>query len=472
MKTLLNQLQQDKKILQATCNGNKTCGQCKIHVLQENYVITKEERHLLTEVELQQNIRLACCHEYDKNLKYELINDQFDILEDIYVGDYPFLYEDGYGIIMDIGTTTIVIKYIDLSCGKCITTQSFKNPQATYGGDVISRIKYDSHYPGKLHDILIKKIETVLAENQTYNIKKMIVCGNTTMTHLFLGEPVSTLGCIPFTVPVKDSVHISSTKLFSQLTPFDIYTFPHISAFVGGDIVSGILATNIDQSKDSYLLLDLGTNGEIVVGNHEQIVTTSTAAGPAFEGVGISCGGPSIPGAITSVSIHGEEISYKTINDQRPQCICGSGLISLIAELKRNGIMNELGRFTDKRNTFYITKDIYITEKDIQIFQLAKSAIQAGVTTLLIENPNVKGIYISGGFGAHLNTDDLIELSIIPEKYKNKIKNVKNSALSGNYLLLANQNEERIQQIIKKSSYINLVEYPDFKDLLIDGLYF
>lgn len=393
MKTILNDLQEKKSIIQATCNGKKTCGQCKIKLLGDNYPITDDERNILSEEELNQNIRLACCHEYQADLKYEFIDNQLNILEDISISDDSFRYEDGYGIIMDIGTTTIVMKYIDLSCGDAIKTISFRNPQATYGGDVISRIKYDGEYPGKLHDILITKIEEELVQNKYDLIKRMIVCANTTMAHLFLGEDVSSLGHVPFNVLIKDMVRTTSTKLFSPIDDFDVYIFPHISAFVGGDIVSGIMATNIDQSEDSYMMIDLGTNGEIAVGNKKKIITTSTAAGPAFEGVGITCGGPSIPGAITKVNIEGNKISYQTIDNQKPQCICGSGLISLIAQLKRNALINEMGRFTQQEKYFTITDNIYITEKDIQIFQLAKAAIQAGVTTLLNENPEVKEIY-------------------------------------------------------------------------------
>lgn len=471
MKTFLNDLQEKKIIIQATCNGKKTCGQCKIRILEDNYPISDVERKFLSDDELNQNIRLACCHEYQPDVQYELLIKELNILEDISISDVSFKGEDGYGIIMDIGTTTIVMKYIELTSGKAIKTISFRNPQATYGGDVISRIKYDSENPGKLHNILITKIEEVLQNNQ-YQVKRMIVCGNTTMAHLFLGADVSSLGHVPFDVLIKDLVKTSSKQLFANVDDFDVYVFPHISAFVGGDIVSGIMATNIDQSKESYMMIDLGTNGEIVVGNKDKIITTSTAAGPAFEGVGISCGGPSIPGAITSVMIDGDKINYQTIDNQKPQCLCGSGLISLIAQLKRNNLINEMGRFTQDKKSFTVIDNIYITEKDIQIFQLAKAAIQAGVTTLLNENPDVKEIYISGGFGSHLNTDDLIELSIIPMEYRNKIKNVKNSALSGTYLMLANQDYQRLDNIVAKSRHINLAEYPDFDDLLLDGLYF
>lgn len=301
----------------------------------------------------------------------------------------------------------------------------------------------------------------------------MVVCGNTVMTHLFLDSDISSLGHVPFQIPIKSSVRLQSDQVFHNISQdFDVYTFPHIASFVGGDIVSGILALDIDKADKYQMFVDLGTNGELVVGNHNEILTTSTAAGPAFEGIGITCGGPSIVGAITQIKIEDEKIIYNTIGKQEPICICGSGLISLIAELRRHEIIDEMGRFVDERDAFYITKDIFVTEKDIQTFQLAKAAIQAGITVLLQEMKEVEHIYISGGFGAHIDVDDLIELKLIPQYYAKSIQNVKNSALSGAFVLLRNQNYKRVDKIVNISQNINLAEYDDFEDYLIDGLFF
>ncbi len=472
MKTILDIIQAKKEKLYATCNGHKTCGKCKIKVL-ENLSITQEESRFLTQKEIDEGVRLACCHEYFPDIHYEILNQDMDILEDISVDDLSDLKEEGNGLIVDIGTTTVVMKWISLINGESLKTVSFRNPQAVYGGDVISRIDYSSSHPHVLNQVLIEQLERNIQENIDFNIKRMIVCGNTVMTHLFLDCDISSLGHVPFDIPIPSTVHINSSQIFKTLTKtFDILTFPHIAAFVGGDITSGILALNIDQSIDDKMLVDLGTNGEIVVGNKEKILTTSTAAGPAFEGVGIACGGPSIPGAITEVKINDRHIEYKTIANQTAQSICGSGLISLIAELRRKDIIDDMGRFTSPIDKWNITENIYITRKDIQSFQLAKAAIQAGVTSLLQENGEVSEIYISGGFGAHVHIEDLIELKIFPEQYLEKIKNVKNSALSGAYVLLRTQDDKRLDQIIDKSQNINLASYPDFDDLLVEGLYF
>lgn len=472
MKTILNEIQEKKQVIQATCNGRKSCGKCKVQILEKDVPVVDEEKRFLTQQEIENGIRLACCHEAS-SFQYIIFNEDMDILEDLYVQDIEKCEEDGLGLIVDIGTTTVVMKWISIRDGQCLKTVSFKNPQATYGGDVISRIEYDQKNPHVLNKVLIEKIEEELSYYSFDSIKRMVLCGNTVMTHLFLDSDVSSLGHVPFQIPIKSSVKLQSNQVFHNISQdFDIYTFPHIASFVGGDIVSGILALDIDKADQYQMFVDLGTNGELVVGNHKEILTTSTAAGPAFEGIGITCGGPSITGAITQIKIEDEKIIYNTIGQQKPICICGSGLISLIAELRRHEIIDEMGRFVDERDAFYITKDIFITEKDIQTFQLAKAAIQAGITVLLQEMKEVEHIYISGGFGAHIDVDDLIELKLIPQDYAKSIQNVKNSALSGAFVLLRNQNYKRVDKIVNISQNINLAEYDDFEDYLIEGLFF
>lgn len=472
MKTILNEIQGKKQVIQATCNGRKSCGKCKVQILEKDVTVVEEEKRFLTQQEIENGIRLACCHEAS-SIQYVIFNEDMDILDDLYVQKIEKCEEKGLGIIVDIGTTTVVMKWISLKDGQCLKSVSFKNPQATYGGDVISRIEYDQKNPHVLNEVLIKKIEKELSHYSFASIKRMVVCGNTVMTHLFLDSDISSLGHVPFQIPIKSSIRLQSDQVFHNISQdFDVYTFPHIASFVGGDIVSGILALNIDKADKYQMFVDLGTNGELVVGNHKEILTTSTAAGPAFEGIGITCGGPSIVGAITQIKIEDEKIIYNTIGKQEPICICGSGLISLIAELRRHEIIDEMGRFVDERDAFYITKDIFITEKNIQTFQLAKAAIQAGIKVLLQEMKEVEHIYISGGFGAHIDVDDLIELKLIPQYYAKSIQNVKNSALSGAFVLLRNQNYKRVDKIVNISQNINLAEYDDFEDYLIDGLFF
>lgn len=471
MKTILDEIQEKGQLLQGSCNGHQKCGKCKIKVLSENFPVTTLEQKILTPHEIAMGIRLACLHEYHKEIKYQLWQTDMSILTKMYLKNDDNIIEDGYGLIVDIGTTTVVMCWIDLKTGKIMTTSAFKNPQAAYGSDVISRIEFSKENQKKLTAILLSKIEAAILEKNAIKIKRMIVCGNTVMTNLFLNCDVTSLGHVPFKIPLKKTQIISSNQIFKNIKQqFFIYTFPHIGPFVGGDIVAGILALDIDQENNCKMLIDLGTNGEIVIGNKEGMMATSSAAGPAFEGVGITCGGPSIPGAICDVTIIDNKVMYHTIDNKEAKCICGSGLISLLANLKRNEIIDELGRFKNSQKQFDICPNIYITQKDIQTFQLAKAAIQAGVKALLNENGNVDQIYISGGFGSHLQIMDLIELKILPPEVN--VECVNNSALSGAYALLRHQDLNRLDHIVALCKNINLAEYPDFEDYLIDGLYF
>lgn len=474
MKTILQKVQDDGKTINAACNGNHTCGKCKIRVYNQELPIVKKEREFLTKKELDMGIRLACFHPYNSQLTYDVLDTKMEILEDMVTNQtFTFIKREESDVIIDIGTTTIVMKWIDCSDGHIIATESFRNPQADFGSDVITRIQYDTEHPYILHRCLIRELEKQLLKYQNIIITKMVICGNTTMTHLFLDVPTKSLGQIPFTVIKKQIQYLSSQTIFPTIKNiFEIITFPHVSAFVGGDIVAGIVASDMDQSKSNNMMIDLGTNGEIVVGNYNCLLSTSTAAGPAFEGVGIQCGGPSIPGAITKVTIEDGKLQYQTIENLEPTCICGSGLISLLATLIKHSIIDELGSFTQGIKKFYITDTIYITMQDIQKFQLAKAAIQAGITILLKEIENIDTLYISGGFGSSLDIEDLITIKLIPKEYTNKIKNMKNSAISGVYTTLLTNDYQRLESIIRKTKNINLAKNPDFEDLLVDGLYF
>lgn len=470
MKTILDMIQEQGTFIQATCNGNKVCGQCKIKC-QQRLSVSHEEKQLLSQWEIENGIRLACCHPYDETNDFTIIDETMAIADELSLTKTHHFIQQGNGLIVDLGTTTIVMKWIDLFHNQVLKTESFKNPQASYGGDVISRITYAKKNPGILNRLLIEAIENKLLEAKI-KINKMIVCGNTVMTNFFLNQDVTSLGNVPFHIPIQTMQCIKASQIFPNITEdFELVTFNHISAYVGGDIVAGILSLDIDQRPERCMLLDLGTNGEIAVGNYEKILTTSTAAGPAFEGVGISCGGPSIAGAITAVEINNDHVTYQTIGHQTPRCICGSGLISIIAQLRQNNIINEIGKFIHGQSEFVICENIKITQKDIEIFQLAKAAIQAGVHVLLQEVGDIDKIFISGGFGSHISVDDLIILKIIPEKYRHHIYLIKNSALNGAYSLLMEKDELRLNKIAAKTVNINLASYPDFEDNLIEGLY-
>lgn len=467
-KTILQFLQEHHIALQAMCNGQHRCGQCKVKILNRQVEMNEKEKALLTQEEIEKGIRLACFHDYqdDAVIVYQ---QNMDILEDIKPSNNEqYHYTEGIGLIIDIGTTTIVMKWIDRSQGECIDSSSFVNPQVSFGGDVISRIHYQNeHHHTLLHDLLVESIENKMIEKER-KVNQIIICGNTTMIHFLLGEDVKPLGEAPFQVPKKEMQLISSHTLFHRY-PYDclVVTFPHISAYVGGDIVAGILSTQMDQQEKNILFMDLGTNGEMVIGNKESLIATSTAAGPAFEGVGISCGGSSIPGAIEEVRLH--PLTIKTIQNISPTCICGSGLISFISECIKYRMIDPIGKIINQKE-IALTSNIRLNQKDVQNFQLAKAAIQTGVTVLL-QQYHINEIAIAGGFGSHLDINDLKEMKVIPDHIQN-IQYYQNSALKGCYQLLMTQDFKRVNVIADKVKTINLAEEPDFEDIYLESLYF
>lgn len=465
-KTILDYLQYHHLAVNALCNGHHQCGQCKIKVLNRELIPTNKEKELLTINEIHDGIRLACFHEYKDHDEIVSMNQSMEILDDL--DDINSSDYQGIGLIVDIGTTTIVMKWINRETGNTVDTASFVNPQVTFGGDVISRIHaYNQDKKDVLNQILVNSIEERLIDRDI-EVNQMIFCGNTTMIHFLLNEEVTSLGVAPFIVPRKEMQRINSRDIFKMYKyNCELITFPHISAYVGGDIVSGIYACELDMSDKIILMIDLGTNGEMVIGNKYSLLVTSTAAGPAFEGVGISCGGSSVDGAISSIKL--KPLQIKTINNKKPQFICGSGLISLFGELVRNELISPIGKiYKDKQ--IDITNNIYINQSDISHFQLAKAAVQTGVT-ILLEEYSTDTIYIAGGFGSHIDVEDLKDIQVIPKDIKN-IKSLGNSALKGCYKLLMTQDFDRVINIVDKAVSMNLADHEDFEDTLIESLYF
>lgn len=475
-KTILTYLQEQGAMVQAACNGSHQCGKCKIKITNRSVPINPKEARMLTTKEIEEGYRLACFHNYHPNDTIEIETFHGAILEktrdDLEI-ESRWL-EEGYGIVVDIGTTTVVMQWIDVITKQVVYTESFYNPQASYGSDVIRRIDYDSQDNGYiLHDILVQRMEKALLHCPVRTIKQMVVTGNTTMIHIFLKHKTTALGKSPFTMIEAKATKNVSTHWFPQYPEvFEVFTLPHISAFVGSDIVCGIVASNIHKEEKIQMLIDLGTNGELAVGNKEKIIVTATAAGPAFEGVSMECGGPSYDGAIYKVEIDKQGITYQTIGNKEATCICGSGYVSLISALLRLGYIDEMGRFKEQRTRFYLSDTLYISNKDIQAFQLAKAAIQTGITLLSKEVKNIDRIYIAGGFGEHIAIEDLITLQMIDEKYLDKVCNIKNGALMGAKIALLTKDMQEFQMVVTKTKSLNLAKHPDFNDTLIESLYF
>ena len=381
-------------------------------------------------------------------------------------------------LAVDIGTTTIAVSLVDVFRKRIITTITGINHQRSYGTDVLTRIDAANRGEGEeLRRLVVSDLDsmcsTLGAGRDIYKLTiPVYITGNTTMQHLLQGLSCEGLGTWPFT-PVDISMH-----------PYRNMTIlPGISTYVGADIVSGILACGMDQREEISLLVDLGTNGEMAIGNRHRILVASTAAGPAFEGGNISCGMAGIPGAIDTVTIADGKARFTTIGGEKPAGLCGTGVLETIHELVREGIVDETGLLSEPYfdEGFPLAPEtapgILFTGRDIREVQLAKSAIRAGIEILLhscgMDGDQVDRLYLAGGFGQRINTDKAIGIGMIPGEMKGRITAAGNTALYGTAMLAMNPSlAERFAHIIGISKEIQLANHKMFPDLYMEHMFF
>lgn len=496
-QSILEALVSHDKRYSAVCGGNGKCGKCGIRLTAGTLPITESDRKIFSEEELKKGKRLSC-----KAFPLDEVTIELNFKKEM---DYQIITEgiawnkteaadisQVCGIAIDIGTTTIAMQLIDLERKKLLGTYTTVNHQRRYGADVIARIKASiegkkEQLHGSVISDLSEGIHYLMAESKIpkERITKVVISGNTTMIHLLMGYDCKGLGEYPFTpenielqeVPFETLFHTS--ELQAKVT-----VLPGISAFVGGDIVSGLYACDVDDTEEYFLLVDLGTNGEMAVGNRERILVTSAAAGPAFEGGNITHGTGSIEGAISNVSIVNGEAKITTIGDVPPTGICGTGVIEIVAELVRAGYVDETGYLDENRfgNGYVLAQktdgqEIIFTQQDVREVQLAKAAVRAAVETLLlrygISKEQVSNVYIAGGFGYRLDCRKAIEIGMLPEEFSTKVKTVGNSSLSGAVqFLLSEDGYKKVKRITTISKEINLSADVDFNQLYIDYMYF
>jgi len=405
-----------------------------------------------------------------------------------------------FGIAVDIGTTTIACYLVDLKSGMTVDVESAVNRQRAYGADVISRINYTMENEkglSTLNECIITQInemiETLCRKNgiDRSSIYNMAAAGNTTMIHLFLGLPCKNISLSPYIPVITDTVEMHADELNININGY-VTVLPGISAYVGSDITCGILASGMYKKEGLSLLLDLGTNGEIALGNKDGIITCSTAAGPAFEGANIKWGVGGIKGAISRVDLS-KEVIYETIGGAKPLGICGSGVLDMVSELLKYGLIDETGRMMgkeelhcsqplkdrvvekEKTKGFLIDGEIIFTQKDVREVQLAKAAVSAGIKILMKDRgiiaKDVECVYIAGGFGNFVNVDSALNIGLLPREFSGKIKSIGNSAGSGARMcILSKDSSQDLYDIIKKTTYVELSGRQDFQDYFIDGM--
>ncbi|MDD1719557.1 MAG: ASKHA domain-containing protein [Methanoregulaceae archaeon] len=512
-ETVLSHLRRLGVVVSARCGGLGECGSCLVRVREG------EGLSPMTQVETDRGIghgsRLACqavviSDEYD--LIVELQGPGFRILDHGMMRGYPAdpltrkkdsgyglvveshgriigEYHGGiYGIAIDIGTTTLVARWMDLedpACGLSVSSSAL-NPQVAFGDNVIDRLGYADDPAGRerLTRVLLDRVNRMIQEGpvpagQVYEI---VVVGNSAMRELFAGHPVGSLARSPFVPQSGDEIQATPASLGIAMNPGGgVYAPPLLGHFVGSDTLAGILATGIAEGEELAMLVDIGTNTEIAFGNCRRILVASCASGPAFEGSGVKCGTGAIPGAVRSVYPSGdEEVGYETIDGQVPSGICGSGIIDAVALMRRSGIIGSSGHFTGPGGRFVISpgeKPVFLDGEDIDAIKLAKAAVSAGTRVILDRYgacpEDISRLYLAGAFGASLDQASAKEIGLIPDLPDNSISAAGNTAIEGAVMVLASaqarMNAESIRSLVE---HVSLESEPRFEDYFIGGFAF
>jgi uncharacterized 2Fe-2S/4Fe-4S cluster protein (DUF4445 family) len=479
----------------ADCGGKGLCGKCVCLVDGER--------------------RLACRTAVDSDMTVTLPRSggDYDILTDSAWTDAGAAETGAAGeggpdaaaaaIAVDIGTTTIALKLIDAGSGRELWASAALNAQRPYGADVISRINASMDDSSLLSGIITEQIDGMisraLADSGTdaRSVSRVVIAGNTTMSYLLLGFPCRSLGLAPFEPAFPLEETYSYEEVFrSGTTDAPVCVMPFISAYVGGDITAGLLACGgfapgasgeAGSGDGSYMLVDMGTNGEIVYHSGGRLLCTSTAAGPAFEGGNISCGSGSVEGAISKVCARDGKIGFETIGGAPARSVCGSGLLDAMAFFVSEGVINSSGAMD--ANSPYVTDGsvviaddsdtggakISLTQRDVREFQLAKSAVRSGIETLIGEfggrAPDT--LYLAGGFGQRLDADSAFTTGLLPESVRGRVIAVGNSSLAGAAAAAANAAKlKEAASIATRGKEINLASHPEFNQRFMEYMIF
>lgn len=459
------------------CGGKGTCGKCKVRLLEGEIATTENHRQKLKQLNLPNDWRLACYSECTDDITLEI--DQFNHLILADESEFEFTPRQGFGIAIDLGTTTVVVQLIDLQTAQVIAVETFLNPQVKFGADLISRIQAcldgnSSEMTNVIRNSIGYTIES-MQKKHPVKLQQVALVGNTAMQLIFAGQDVSPLSNYPFHVNDLGMKSFTPEELgwkFGVEEPIRFY--PSIGSFVGSDILAGIAATKLHLKDNFTALIDLGTNGEIVVGNRERMVCASTAAGPAFEGANISMGMRAVTGAISSLHLKNGKIEATVIGNASAKGICGSALIDAVAIFRKLDLIGMFGEINSGEMQMKIAGKVVLTQKDINEFQLAKAALAAGLTILCrqlsIEVSDIAELYIAGGFGNYINLEHVTATGMI-ELPEDKIHKMGNTALIGAKIFLFSD-EVLVAEILQKITHINLEGDPNFQDIYVDKMMF
>jgi uncharacterized 2Fe-2S/4Fe-4S cluster protein (DUF4445 family) len=521
--------------LEAPCDGVGSCGKCKAKASPLS-ALRESSHEWLTQAERAEGWVLACQSAVVGDVEATVetsLSDGLKILNDgqavavaldpwvrkavnpalgvtqVFAGDQVLAIEPGdtvahvYGLAIDFGTTTLVVALNHLRDGRELAVASSLNPQARYAQDVLSRIRIGSKPEGlqTLQRELIQELNRLIGEVTasagvaTSHIYEAVFSGNTTMLHLAVGTNPASLGKYPYTPALVGATHELAALLGLAISPHGlVYLPPIMAAYVGADITSGILATRLAELPGVTLFVDIGTNGEMVLAVDGQLTATSTAAGPAFEGMNIACGMRAGRGAVERVQFNGEGVAVRTIGEAAPIGICGSGLLDAVGEMAAYRAIDKNGRFQangasagrpwasqwetlDGVAVFRLGGPVYLTQKDIRQVQLAKAAIRVGIELMLKANnlgpENVDRVLIAGSFGYHLRAPSLINLGLLPREFAGRVEFVGNTSKTGAQAFLLNrQTRENLRAITQKVRVLELANDAAFEKAFVQALAF
>jgi uncharacterized 2Fe-2S/4Fe-4S cluster protein (DUF4445 family) len=465
------------------CGGRGRCKGCKIKVLAGALPITEEEKHRLSGAELADGWRMACRGRAESDLRIELAQWEAAILTDDSV--FAFTPREGWGVAVDVGTTTIVAQLIDLQKGHVLAVRTALNAQAKHGADIMSRVEYSVAEEGlqTLQKLVRKQIGGLMkglltaAGGAAREIESVVLVGNTVMHHLFCGISVEPLSHYPFE-PASPGLQVFGAAELGWSLPGNpaVRFLPCLGGFVGSDILAGLLATKLHESEKLAALIDLGTNGEIVVGNRERMLCAGTAAGPAFEGARISMGMRAATGAISEVRMRDGKLQCHVLGNVAPRGVCGSGLVDAVAAGLEVGRISAKGRLANGES-LTLAGPVTLSQWDVRELQLAKGAIAAGLHILLEQwgatKDDVAQVFMAGAFGNYINYTSARRIGLL-DFAAEKVRPAGNTALLGAKLALFSlpEHDGTYAPVLGKVRHVSLNEDARFQETFVEEMVF
>ena len=463
-ENLLKLLQRHGLVIDAPCGGNGTCGKCKVTVDGQPALACKTLVDRNMDVILPETARTQILA---KGLKVQAQPDG----------------TDSYTLAFDIGTTTVVAYLLDGCTGALLTQSSCVNPQTQFGADVISRIQYAMDVDAQAVSAVLKNALADLtwkaaraANIAPQRITAVSLVGNTAMHHLLLGIDPKPLTVPPYMPSVSHAMEYPAADFLPVHKDATARILPNIAGFVGADTVGCLVATRFDRLEELTLMIDIGTNGEMVLGDQNGFLACSTAAGPAFEGAKISCGMRGAMGAVDHVWLEDGEICWSVIGGGVAKGLCGSGLLDLVSVLLQTGDIDETGRMED--GTFCLgDTQVYLTQKDVREVQLAKAAIRAGIELMCkkrkVSPEDIQKVYLAGAFGNYMDPASACAIGLIPPVLQARIEPIGNAAGEGAKLCALSAGEFAYSKnLAEKAEFLELASMPEFNDCYVDCLLF